>query len=351
MRCMVSGAAGRSRSTPVLVVGGAGYIGAHVCKALAAAGRLPVALDNLASGRRDFVKWGPFRQAQISDRDAVESLLSEYGIATVIDLAASIEVAQSVRDPLAFYANNLAAKLPFLAALHAAGVVHLVLSSTAAVYGEPELVPIPETHALRPGNPYGNSKLAYERMVTDFAAAGGPNFMALRFFNAAGADPAAEIGEAHEPETHLIARAAQAALGQGPALEIYGRDWPTPDGTAIRDYVHVSDLAAAHVRAVAALEGGITSGACNLGSGQGHSVAEILAAFADAGAPVPHDYAPRRAGDPARLVADIRRARDWLGWVPVASDPATIVGNALAWHRIWPGIAPGVVEGACDWPR
>lgn len=335
MRGMVSAAAGHPSSAPVLVVGGAGYVGAHVCKALAAAGRLPVVLDDLSSGRRDFVKWGPFRQAQVSDGDAVAGLLADYGIATVIDLAASIEVAQSVRDPLAFYANNLAAKLPFLAALRAGGVAHLVLSSTAAVYGEPETVPIPEDHALRPGNPYGNSKLAYERMVADFAAAGGPGFLALRFFNAAGADATAEIGEAHEPETHLIARAAMAALGRVPALEIFGQDWPTPDGTAIRDYVHVSDLAAAHVRAVVALEGGLVSGACNLGSGRGHSVAEVMASFAAVGAPVPHGFAPRRAGDPARLVADISRARDWLGWVPAASDLASIVGSALAWHRAW----------------
>ena len=322
-----------SQSTAVLVVGGAGYIGAHVCKALAATGRLPVVLDDLSSGDRDSIRWGPFQQASASDTEAVGSVIAEHGIRTAIDLAAFIEVGESVRDPLAFYANNLAAKIPLLAALHANGVENLVLSSTAAVYGEPDMLPIPETHGLRPTNPYGNTKLAFERMVADFAVAGGPRFLALRFFNAAGADTGGQIGEAHEPESHLIARAARAALGNLPPLEIFGRDWPTPDGTAVRDYVHVNDLADAHVRAVAQLEGGAASGACNLGSGQGHSVAEIMAAFAAIGAPVPHRYAPRRAGDSARLVADITRAREWLGWTPHLSDIGTIVASALAWHR------------------
>jgi len=317
----------------VLVAGGAGYIGAHVCKALAASGRLPVVIDDLSAGHAGFVRWGPLRQASVADADAVASLLRDHRIRTVIDLAARIEVGESVRDPLAFYANNLAAKLPFLAALRDGGVRHLVLSSTAAVYGEPEADPIPEAHPLRPGNPYGQTKLAYERLLADFAGAGGPSFLALRYFNAAGADADGEIGEAHEPESHLVARAARAALRDLPGLEIYGADWPTPDGTAIRDYVHVTDLADAHVRAVAALETGAASGACNLGSGTGHSVAQVLAAFSAAGAPVPHRFAARRPGDAARLVADITRARATLGWDPRHSDLAIIVRSALAWHR------------------
>ena len=318
---------------PVLVAGGAGYIGAHVCKALAAAGRLPVVLDDLSTGHRDFVRWGPFRQARVSDAAAVRALVAEHGIRTVIDLAASIEVGESVRDPLKFYANNLAEKVFFLTALRDAGVARVILSSTAAVYGEPEATPLLESHPLRPQNPYGRTKLAYEGMLADVAAAGGPRFLALRYFNAAGADAGGKIGEWHDPESHLIARAALAVLGAVPPLEIFGNDWPTPDGTAIRDYVHVSDLAAAHVLAVTALEAGVPSGACNLGTGHGASVAEVLASFAAEGFAVPHRLTARRPGDPARLVADPALARRLLGWTPQCSDLPTIVRSATAWHR------------------
>jgi len=320
-------------SEAVLVAGGAGYIGAHVCKALADAGRRPVVLDNLSTGHRDFVRWGKLIEADVADTDAVRAVLARENIHAVIDLAACIEVGESVRDPLKFYANNLAAKVAFLAALRDGGVARIILSSTAAVYGEPEVVPIPETHPLRPTSPYGRTKLAYEQMLADLAAAGGPRFMALRYFNAAGADASGQIGEAHDPESHLIARAALATLGAVPPLEIFGKDWPTPDGTAIRDYIHVTDLAAAHVAALGALEQGTSETACNLGTGTGYSVAEVLAAFAAAGAPVPHRFAPRRPGDPARLVADAARARRVLGWRPHHSDLPHIVTSALAWHR------------------
>jgi len=326
-------AMGRGMTGAVLVAGGAGYIGAHVCKALATAGRLPVVLDDLSTGHADFVRWGPLVRATVADEVAVAGVVRAHGIRTVIDLAARIEVGESVRNPLAFYANNLATKVAFLRALQGAGVRHVVLSSTAAVYGEPESDLIPETHPLRPGNPYGRTKLAYEQLLADVAAAGGPSFMALRYFNAAGADADGEIGEAHDPESHLIARAALAGLGRIPGLEVFGDDWPTPDGTAVRDYVHVSDLAAAHVAAVSALDDGAAGGACNLGSGRGNSVAEVLAAFAEAGMNVPHRFVGRRAGDAARLVADVRRARDWLGWIPGQSNVGTIVRSALAWHR------------------
>ena len=317
----------------VLVAGGAGYIGAHVCKALAGSGRRPVVLDNLSTGHRDFVRWGPLVEADVTDTDAVRAVLAREDIRAVIDLAACIEVGESVRDPLKFYANNLAAKVAFLAALRDGGVERIILSSTAAVYGEPEAVPIPETHPLRPTSPYGRTKLAYEQMLADLAAAGGPRFMALRYFNAAGADASGEIGEAHNPESHLIARAALATLGAVPPLDIFGNDWPTPDGTAIRDYIHVTDLAAAHVAALGALEQGVSETACNLGTGTGYSVAQVLAAFTAAGAPVPHRFAPRRPGDPARLVADATRARQALNWQPRHSDLSRIVTSALAWHR------------------
>ena len=296
----------------ILVAGGAGYIGAHVCKALAASGRLPVVLDNLATGHRDFVRWGPLIEADVTDTDAVRAVLAQEKIKTVIDLAA---------------------KVVFVTALRDGGVQRIILSSTAAVYGEPEVTPVPETHPLRPANPYGRTKLAYEQMLADLAAAAGPRFLALRYFNAAGADADGAIGEAHEPETHLIARAAMAALGQIPPLDIFGRDWPTPDGTAIRDYIHVTDLAHAHVAAIGALEQGLRETACNLGTGAGVSVAQVLACFADAGAAVPHRFTARRPGDPARLVADPSRARHLLGWAPTCSDMPAIVASALTWHR------------------
>ena len=317
----------------VLVVGGAGYIGAHVCKALAAAGQLPVVLDNLSTGHRDFVRWGPLVEASVTATDIVRATLAAHQITTAIDLAACIEVGESVRDPLKFYANNVAAKVAFLVALRDGGVERIILSSTAAVYGEPAATPIPETHPLRPANPYGRSKLAYEQMLGDLAAAGGPRFLALRYFNAAGADADGVIGEMHEPETHLIARAALAVLGAVPALEIFGADWPTPDGTPIRDYIHVSDIAAAHVAAIVAMQHGATITACNLGTGEGASVAQVLACFAAAGAPVPHHFGPRRGGDPARLVADPSLAKQVLGWVPLHSALDNIVRSALAWHR------------------
>jgi UDP-arabinose 4-epimerase len=321
------------QSDAVLVVGGAGYIGAHVCKALAQVGCRPVVLDNLSAGHADFVRWGPLVRAEITETQAVRTSLAQYDIQTVIDLAAFAEVGESVRDPIKYYANNFAAKIAFLAALRDGGVRRIILSSTCAVYGEPEAIPIAETHPMRPVNPYGRSKLAYEQMLADVAAAGGPRFMALRYFNAAGASADGEIGEAHEPETHLIARAALATLGAAPPLEIFGNDWPTPDGTAIRDYIHVTDLAAAHVAAMRVLQSGAPPAACNLGTGHGTSVAEVLAAFAAAGAPVPHRFVARRPGDASRLVADPSLARQVLGWSTTHSGLANIVGSALAWHR------------------
>ena len=321
-------------TSSVLVAGGAGYIGAHVCKALAAAGYAPVVIDNLVTGRADFVKWGALVEANVSDAAAVTQAVAHYGITAAIDLAGSIEVAESVRDPLKYYENNIAAKIPFLRALHASGVRTIVFSSSAAVYGEPQQTPIAETHPLKPKNPYGWSKLAYEQILADMALAGGANWMALRYFNAAGASPDGDIGESHDPETHLIPRACMAALGKVGALEIYGDDYPTPDGTAIRDYIHVSDLAQAHVLALKALLGGAPSTAYNLGNSVGTSVKEVLACFERMGISVPHHFKPRRAGDPARLVADSALAREKLGWTPLHTDIETIVRSAYDWHRI-----------------
>lgn len=317
--------------TAVLIAGGAGYVGAHVARALAARGFLPVTLDDLSAGKREFVKWGPFVEARIDDAQAVDRAIQAHRIAACVLLAGSIEVGRSVREPLAFWANNVAAPLALLERLRRAEISGVVFSSTAAVYGPPETIPIPEDHPLRPASPYGDTKLALERVLAALHRAGGPAWMALRYFNAAGAAVADGIGEAHEPETHLIPLACLAALGAAPPLSVMGDDYDTPDGTAIRDYVHVEDLAEAHVAAVrACLEG--RSGVYNLGTGKGHSVREVLRTVeAAAGRPVPHAVVPRRAGDVARLVADPARAGAELGW-RATRDLAAIVDSAWRWH-------------------
>jgi len=320
-------------SKAILVAGGAGYIGSHVCKTLAGAGYIPVTLDNLVTGKRDFVRWGPFVQAAVDDVAAVTSAIQQHDIKAVIDLAGSIEVGESVINPLKYYENNFACKIAFLRTLKACGVQAFVFSSTAAVYGEPVTTPIAETHPLLPKNPYGWSKLAFERMLADFHTAGGPAWMALRYFNAAGASLDGDIGECHEPETHLIPRACFAALGVTPALEVFGNDYPTQDKTAVRDYIHVMDLASAHVLAVDLLLKGATPAAYNLGNGLGTSVGEILACFARLGHPVPHQFKPRRAGDPTHLIADASAAQKHLGWTARHKDIETIISSAFNWHK------------------
>jgi len=328
----------------VLVAGGAGYIGSNVCKTLAASGYTPVTLDNLCTGRRDFVQFGPFVEAAVSDTQAVKATVKEYGIESVIDLAGSIEVAESVANPLKYYDNNLAVKIGFLKALQEGGVKAFVFSSTAAVYGEPVTVPIPENHQLLPKNPYGWSKMIFEQVLRDFNHAGGMNFMALRYFNAAGASLDGDIGECHEPESHLIPRACFAALGTTPGLEIYGNDYPTPDGTALRDYIHVLDLASAHVLAVDSLLKGAASASYNLGNGTGTSIGEVLAAFEQLGYKVPHVFKPRRVGDPARLIADSSAARQNLGWAPEYAEVKTIISSALNWHK---KVLLGLIDKDC----
>lgn len=317
----------------VLVVGGAGYIGSHVCKTLDAAGYQPIVLDNLCTGHRNFVRWGQFVQASVSDIDIVASTVRKYNIEAVIDLAGSIEVGESVANPMKYYENNFASKLAFMQTLKENGVKAFVFSSTAAVYGEPEIVPIPETHRKSPKNPYGWSKLFFEQLLADFYQAGGIPWMALRYFNAAGASFDGDIGEAHEPESHLIPRACFAALGKIPALDVYGNDYPTPDGTALRDYVHVMDLASAHILAFEALLAGKEPTAYNLGNGVGNSIQDILASFSKLGHPVPHSFKPRRAGDPARLVADNNKAIKELGFKPRYGDIDSIISSAYNWHE------------------
>ncbi len=318
----------------VLVVGGAGYIGSHVCKTLDAAGYYPVVLDNLCTGYKNFVKWGELVQASVSDTDIVASTVKEHNIEAVIDLAGSIEVAESVANPIKYYENNFACKLAFMQTLKDSGVKAFVFSSTAAVYGEPEVIPIPESHRKSPKNPYGWSKFLFEQLLADFYLAGGIPWMALRYFNAAGASFDGDIGENHEPESHLIPRACFAAQGKIPALEIYGNDYPTPDGTAIRDYIHVLDLASAHILAFEALLAGKAPAAYNLGNGVGNSIQDILAGFSKLGHPVPHSFKPRRAGDPARLVADNSAACKELGFKPRYGDIEAIISSAYNWHEL-----------------
>jgi UDP-arabinose 4-epimerase len=317
----------------VLVTGGAGYIGSHACKALRVAGFIPVACDNLVYGHPWAVRWGPLERGDIADRAWLDGLFARYRPVAVMHFAAFAYVGESVQDPGKYYRNNVAGTLTLLEAARDQGLTAFIFSSTCATYGVPARVPIGEDCPQVPINPYGASKLMIERMLADFETAHGLRSLVLRYFNAAGADPAGEIGEDHDPETHLIPLAIAAARGQGPELALFGDDYPTPDGTAVRDYIHVSDLARAHVLALEDLLAGGASAALNLGTGQGGSVREVVRAVeAVAGRPVPARVAPRRAGDPPVLVADPTRARARLGWQPVYTDLAEIVATAWRWQ-------------------
>ena len=315
----------------VLVTGGAGYIGSHTAKALARAGHEPLVLDNLTSGHRWAVKWGALLEQDLGDTAALLQVLRKERIEAVMHFAASLLVGESVRDPRKYFWNNVVNTLRLLDAMMEAGVKLIVFSSSAAVYGEPEKVPIPEDHPTKPVNPYGETKLMMERALKWYGDAYGVRWMALRYFNAAGADPDGELGEDHDPETHLIPLVVQAALGRRPRVEIFGTDYTSPDGTAIRDYIHVTDLADAHVRALEHLARDGSSGPLNLGTGQGHTVREVIAAVEKI-APVPVREAPRRAGDAPSLVADSRHASSVLGWTPQRSSLEEIVRSAWAWH-------------------
>ncbi len=317
----------------VLVTGGAGYIGSHACKALARAGYVPVTYDSLVYGHAASVRWGPFVEGDLADRDRLLATMREHSVGAVMHFAAFAYVGESVTKPDVYFRNNVVNAVNLLDATLAAGVKRIVFSSTCATYGTPERVPISEDMPQRPINPYGETKLMVERMLHWYGNAYGLKSCCLRYFNAAGADPDCEIGEDHDPETHLIPLVLDAALGRRPRVEIYGSDYATPDGTAIRDYIHVQDLAEAHVRAVQYLRDGGDSVALNLGTGQGHTVLEVVqAAERIARRPVPHRIVGRRAGDPPALVADARRARAVLGWEPKISDLDSILATAWAWH-------------------
>jgi len=315
-----------------LVAGGAGYIGSHACKALAAAGFLPVVYDNLSTGHRDLVRWGPCVEGDLLDADTLAGAFAEHRPAVVLHFAACAYVGESFEDPAKYYANNVIGALHLLDAARSAGNVPIVFSSSCAVYGEPASVPITEETTLAPVNPYGRTKLAVEHALADYEAAYGLRSVRLRYFNAGGCDPDGEVGESHDPETHLVPRAILAAMGRLDEIAIFGDDYPTPDGTAIRDYIHVTDLAEAHVAAVQHLLRGDEGHAVNLGTGRGCSVREVVDAVERVtGLRVPCRIAARRQGDPAVLIADGSRAQRRLGFTALHSDMDTIVRTAHMW--------------------
>jgi UDP-arabinose 4-epimerase len=331
---MVRPSATSALQKTVLVAGGAGYIGSHACKALARAGYLPVVYDNLVYGHDWAVKWGPIERGDILDRGGLDAVIAKYKPLAIMHFAAFAYVGESVADPGKYYRNNVSGALTLLEAARDHGVGRFVFSSTCATYGIPDRLPISEDMPQQPVNPYGASKLMVERMLADFDAAHELRSIALRYFNAAGADPDNEIGEAHDPETHLIPLVLDAASGRKDAITVFGTNYDTPDGTCIRDYIHVTDLADAHVRALNALEEGAPSGAYNLGLGRGFSVREVISAAEQVtGLAVRAVLGERRPGDPAQLVSDARKAREKLGWEPQINELREILRTAWAWHQ------------------
>jgi len=320
----------------ILVTGGAGYVGSHAAKGLRQSGHEVIIYDDLSAGHPAAALGAPLIEGSIADVDAVRRALRETRATAVMHFAAWLVVPDSVRDPAGYYRNNVIGTLGTLEAMAAEGCRHFVFSSTCAVYGEPIETPIRETHPTHPINAYGQSKLAIEHALPHFERAYGIRSVRLRYFNAAGADPDGELGEDHAPEIHLIPRAIAAALG-GPPLMVFGEDYPTPDGTCLRDYVHVTDLADAHVRALAWLSAGGASGAYNVGTERPSSVRQVIAGVEQAtGRTVAWQSAPRRPGDPAVLYASAERIRTDLGWVPRRPDLTTIVSDAWRWHQAHP---------------
>ncbi|NYJ12255.1 UDP-glucose 4-epimerase [Rhizobium leguminosarum] len=316
----------------VLVVGGAGYIGSHTCLDLANKGYKPVVFDNFSNGHREFVKWGPAEEGDIRDRARLDEVLAKHKPAAILHFAALIEVGESVKDPVSFYENNVIGTLTLLSAAQAAGINAFVFSSTCATYGLPQSVPLDETHRQVPINPYGRTKYIVEQALADYDQYRSLRSVVLRYFNAAGADFEGRIGEWHQPETHAIPLAIDAALGRRQGFKVFGSDYETRDGTCVRDYIHVLDLADAHVRAVEYLLKGGDSVALNLGTGTGTTVRELLGAIEEvSNRPFPVEYIGRREGDSHTLVANNDKARDVLGWVP-QYDLSQIIRSAWDWH-------------------
>lgn len=320
----------------ILVVGGAGYIGSHAVRCFEEHGHAVIVYDNLSLGHREAVRPEQLIVGDLRDTSRLTDTLRTHQPDAVVHFAAFTAVGESVRDPARYYANNVAGSLALLDAMRAAHVSRIVFSSTAATYGTPRTVPIPETEPTHPESPYGRSKLMVEQILQDHAHAYGLRPAILRYFNAAGADPSGTLGEDHTPETHLIPLVLQVALGQREAIEIFGDDYPTPDGTCLRDYIHVGDLATAHLRALEALDRHPTL-LCNLGTGSGHSVAEVVAAAEEVtGQRIRTRLASRRPGDVAELVAAADRARTLLGWAPEYTSLTSIIETAWNWHRRHP---------------
>ncbi|PST18242.1 UDP-glucose 4-epimerase GalE [Rhizobium sp. JAB6] len=316
----------------VLVVGGAGYIGSHTCLDLANKGFKPVVYDNFSNGHREFVKWGPAEEGDIRDRARLDEVLAKHKPAAILHFAALIEVGESVKDPVSFYENNVIGTLTLLSAAQAAGVKAFVFSSTCATYGLPQSVPLDESHQQVPINPYGRTKYIVEQALADYGQYKGLRSVILRYFNAAGADFEGRIGEWHTPETHAIPLAIDAALGRRQGFKVFGSDYDTRDGTCVRDYIHVLDLADAHVRAVEYLLDGGDSVALNLGTGTGTTVKELLGTIETvSNRPFPVEYVGRREGDSTTLVANNDKARDILGWSP-KYDLTEIIQSAWNWH-------------------
>ena len=318
--------------TNVLVTGGAGYIGSHTCLALAQNGYTPVAFDNLVNGHREFAQWGPFEQGDVRDRKRLDQVISVYRPVAIIHFAGLIEIAESVTDPIAFFDNNLSGSLTLFAAALRAGIDKVVFSSTCATYGVPQEIPMRETHPQLPISPYGTSKLLVERVLHELDAYKEFRSVILRYFNAAGADVDGRIGEWHNPESHVVPIAIEVAQGRRAVFKINGSDYPTPDGSCIRDFVHVSDLADAHVRSIEYLLSEGESVALNVGTGRGTSVKELVKVVEMISKKqLPIEFGARREGDPAELIADNAQAMNRLGWKP-RHDLNSIVGSAWNWH-------------------
>jgi UDP-arabinose 4-epimerase len=328
----------------ILVTGGAGYIGSHTSKLLALSGYNPITFDNLSTGRREAVLYGPLVEGDLADANLLREIIRQYRIEAVMHFASSAYVGESVANPRKYFSNNVTNSLNLLNAMMDCGICNIVFSSTCATYGHSRTLPIGEDHPQRPVNPYGESKLFVERTLRWYGEAHGINWCALRYFNAAGADPDGELGELHDPETHLIPLVMQAALGVKQSVSVYGDDYDTPDGTAVRDYVHVTDLASAHVAALKHLFTSENRMAVNLGTGQGHSVREIIRAVERVGTVrVRVKQMPRRTGDPAILIANADKARELLGWAPRFSDLDTIVNTAWRWEMQCRSMQPAAV--------
>jgi UDP-arabinose 4-epimerase len=326
--------AGAPDSRAVLVTGGAGYIGSHTCKALAAAGYRPVSYDNMSYGHEWAVQWGPLEVGDILNRARLDAVIVKHQPIAVLHFAAFAYVGESVTNPGKYFRNNVAGSLTLLEAVRDHGIKHFVFSSTCATYGIPDTSPIREDTPQRPINPYGASKLMVERMLSDFGSAHSLTWTALRYFNAAGGDVDGRVGESHDPETHLIPLVLDAASGRRPHVTIFGTDYDTADGTCVRDYIHVNDLADAHVAALSAQLRGAPSDVFNLGNGLGFSVRQVVNAVERiTGQKVPVQLGARRAGDPAVLISDAAKARVQLGWQPKLPDLDAIIRTAWAWHQ------------------